>query len=61
MTGIKRQIREKMIQKDIRIVKGFGVVCSGQRNFIIDYYEWQEIQCDSFGQSFTSPIRTELQ
>ena len=44
MTGIKRQIREKMIQKDIRIVKGFGVVCSGQRNFIIDYYEWQEIQ-----------------
>ena len=50
-----------MIQKDIRIVKGFGVVCSGQRNFIIDYYEWKEIQCDSFGQSFTSPIRTELQ
>ena len=50
-----------MIQKDIRIVKGFGVVCSGQRNFIVDYYEWKEIQYDSFGQSLTSAIRTELQ
>ena len=50
MTGIKWQIREEI-----------GVVCSGQRNLIIDYYEWKEIQCDSFGQSFTFLIRTELQ
>ena len=48
-----------MIQKDIRIVKGFGEVCSGQRNLVYNYYEWKEIQ--SFGQSFTSAIRIKLQ
>jgi len=52
-----------MIQKDIRIVKGFGEVCSGQRTFIIIMIIIMMllILCISFGHSFTPAIRTELQ
>ena len=42
MTGTKITNVTTNDTKDIRIVKGFGEVCTGQRNLVFFYYEWKE-------------------